>query len=238
MKPPFQRYGAKAFTMIELLVVLAIISVLVFMMRPTLTAAKVKAGRIKCVSNLKQVGLAFRIFAGDNNDKYPFAATNNPAFNNASNAWLHFQSMSNELASAKILICPEDWDRINNGVNDFLNVSNSLSFPSKQDLSVSYFVGLGADESKPQSILTGDRNLGKTEKASPYSSHATGGAIQVATKSVWIVRPMLTGRRKGGNNIVSGDASVYQVSDKELGKFLQTSAAAYVATNNLFLFPQ
>jgi prepilin-type N-terminal cleavage/methylation domain-containing protein len=61
----------RAFTLVELLVVLAIIAVLASLLLPTLANGKNKARSIQCVANLRQWGLAFRMYAEDNNDFLP-----------------------------------------------------------------------------------------------------------------------------------------------------------------------
>lgn len=73
--------------------------------------AQRQAERIQCVNNLKQLGLAMRIWEGDNQDKYPTSLA----------------AMSNECSTVKILICPSDKARQSNLSVSWTDFSNDMS---------------------------------------------------------------------------------------------------------------
>jgi prepilin-type N-terminal cleavage/methylation domain-containing protein len=103
-----------AFTLIELLVVIAIIAILASMLLPAIARAKGKALGTKCLSNLKQIGLAVRMWADENESKFPIAEMNrlNPVFPNAwypSNAPMINVVLSNYVGGAmRVFECPND----------------------------------------------------------------------------------------------------------------------------------
>lgn len=85
---------------------------------PALARAKSKAVSIQCMNNMKQIGLATRIWSLDHGDEYVFNLSTNKggtlelcqrsADGTDLNTYLHFRVMSNELAAPKILVCPKD----------------------------------------------------------------------------------------------------------------------------------
>jgi prepilin-type N-terminal cleavage/methylation domain-containing protein len=148
--------GRRAFTLIELLVVIAIISILAGLLLPSLARAKAKAQRIKCISNLKQVGYGFRMWADDNEGHYPWQASvaqggtkSNPE------AWAHYQVTALELSTPRVLVCPSDRSR--SQANSFS--ANPDGFETLKNTALSYTIGTEAREEASMMHLASDRNV-------------------------------------------------------------------------------
>ncbi|NOS68487.1 MAG: prepilin-type N-terminal cleavage/methylation domain-containing protein [Verrucomicrobia bacterium] len=168
MNPDQTGHRGRAFTMIEMLCVIGIIAILAALLLPALNQGKSGAKRIQCVGNLKQAGIAFHSFAHDHRGRFPMQL---PTRDGGSEEFVksgyrvggefyfsfrHFQSLSNELVSPKILVCPADsarWPAVN--------------FAKFDNVNLSYFVGVNAEQGNVNSILSGDRNLSNERGNNP-----------------------------------------------------------------------
>jgi prepilin-type processing-associated H-X9-DG protein len=201
-------------TLFEVGVVLAVLMIVVALLLPAVSTAR-RPARVNCVNNLKQVGLAFRLWEGDNNDKYPMAVsvTNGGAMEliATGNVAACFQLMSNELSTPKILLCPQDARRVW-ATNFSAGFGNS---------NISYFVGLNAVETDPHTILDGDDDL--IVSGAPVGS----GILKLATNTLvkWT-----NDRHQEAGNLGMADGSVQQVATNGLPEALQQTG---VVTNQL-----
>jgi prepilin-type processing-associated H-X9-DG protein len=202
MKSNSRRFTSSGFTLVGLLVIVAVIAILAAMLLPALASAKKKAQRINCVNNLKQNGLAFRIWEGDNNDKYPMSVVQDSG--TPERVAHYFQVMSNELSTPKILICPAD---TRNAAVNFARLKNQ---------NISYFIGLEAADAFPQRLLDGDRNItGSAEPENGILQLVPGGAAG------WTAAI-----HNNSGNVGLADGSVQQCSNAGLHAQLQNSGDA------------
>jgi len=199
----------RAMTLLEAVVVTFLLSMLAIVLLPALISSPHHGGQyVNCVNNLKQVGLAFRIWEGDNNDKYPMAVsvTNGGAMEAAAqgNPMTLFQVMSNELNTPLILVCPQDKHR-----QAAANFNSTLT-----SANVSYFINVDASEVCPQEIMSGDDNL-----------EIGGVPIKPGLQKIWTNTPVAwsSGRHKFCGNIGLADGSVQSENNSTLRYWLRST---------------
>ena len=204
------------FTLIECLVVVAVIAVLAGLLLPALAKAKARAQRIQCVGNLKGIGLSLRQWSLDKTNAYPWSISTSYGGTlehvPTGDVWRHFQVISNELVRPEQLVCPADRER-----------TPARDFRSKlSNTNISYFVGVDAADTMPQMFLAGDRNI--------VGGTLLPGRILLVTSNDVVRWDNRMHQRQG--NVALADGSVQGFSFSRLNEALRWTG---VATNRLAL---
>jgi hypothetical protein len=206
----------RAFTLVDGLVMVFLVGLIFFLVMPLFLSEPVPSRMINCVNNLKQDGLAFRIWAGDHGEKFPMnvsttqggvqelAATGNVA--------ACFQVISNILTTPKILVCPSDTGR---------EIATNFG-PGFSRANISYFVGPDVFKDQTNTVLSGDANLTINGRPIPSS----GDLNLWSNTADWT-----TNRHRGKGVVLLPDGSVRVT--KQIGSAL--SKDSFFATNRVII---
>lgn len=261
-------HKSTGFTLEELLIVIATVGILAALLVTFLPRKNrhPDRGRMRCWSNQKMIGTSFRVFAADNDDRYPLQTTNHsfivPGSPTAGQvtassaaAWQVAQAMWNELQAPKVLLCPDDRERTiptRATVTDFSGLAGNtnamnpggLGHPANQNAVLSYAFGVAADESRPLGVLLMDRNVNNVgvAKAGALGSVALTNTRPVLdatagpTQTVWVKGSAIHGIH---GNLAFADGSVQQSTAEMLRQALADAAKSYgtVTNQNQLLFP-
>jgi prepilin-type N-terminal cleavage/methylation domain-containing protein len=143
----------RGFTLIELLVVIAIIAILAGMLLPALAKAKAKAQQTNCISNQKQIVLAWTMWADENNEgKFPWVQ-GGPASLPLIPWRDHWATLQKHLVNPSMLMCPAD--KMRTPLTNWAQLTPAYELRK----SVSYFFCADAQASRPQMFLVGDNYI-------------------------------------------------------------------------------
>ncbi len=207
------RNRSRALTLLEVLVVVVAVMVLLVLLASLggPSHVKGKAQRIVCANHFKEIGITRRLWVTDSTNGLPPSPVTSQDGSQefAADIWRHYLATTNELTNLKLLVCPADKRR---PAKDLASLRNE---------NISYFLGLNVDETTPDALLAGDRNLTTNGVA------VKPGLLTIRSNSVLGFSEemhVLVG------NVLLSDGSVRQVSSRG---FQELIFSAGLATNRL-----
>jgi competence protein ComGC len=226
--PPFRRIGRPrlAFTLVELLVIIAVLAILAASLLPVLGNAKETAARIQCLNNVKQIGYSVYLYTEDHEDFFPLVE-DWPAFGGqrgstgvySSDQYAPTNRPLNEYIGHQLDVfhCPRDKGDALNGV----------SIPLWEAYGNSYIMQLGADSFRTKYVLAmRDGSYGPPVRVSSITR--TENKILVSEWPFHANRP-LTDRRTQWHNRGSKRAFNIHFADSHAEYF--TFPATYTASD-------
>ena len=183
------RVKAQAFTLIELLVVIAIIAILAAMLLPALSAARERAKAANCTANLKQIGMAHRMYLDDNKGYYANATARTGHI-----AWFNDKAIPNYLSMAlsrnanvqSILVCPSNEGRYHNNSSNVVrhnfNYGQNVLFGDKGSTG-SAILTEGEVKSPSDKVITADTAIANASYTPPSIAYRLWASNSTSYKS-------------------------------------------------------
>jgi competence protein ComGC len=220
----------RAMTLVEAVVVILITGALIMLLLPSFSHSCNKCQKISCSNNLKQLGLAMKIWAGDNDNKPPMevSATNGGSMElmDTPDAWKTFQVMSNELSTPKVIFCPEDSTHSGYATNWGDDLKHKIS----------YFINVDANDTNATMLVSGDDNFRLNQTSIPPGRFDVAATAPlewdrsrhlIQTNYAWFFPAKFN-----SGNLLLGDGSVQMTSNSTLTNYLTQTG---LATNRLFI---
>ena len=217
---------ARAFALVELAAVLAVIGLLAVGAALMYSKMENRAARIKCVNQIRNVGLAYRVFATDSGDRFPFqlSVTNRGTREFETDIARQYLALTNELATPRLLVCvTREFGRTGSSKGYGIEAGSWTALSASN---VDYFINVDADPAAPRRILAADDEL-------RIAGNAAHGLQLVRTNDALSYPAGL--HEKGGDyaNAVMSDGSVEQFLPAEWPRILTSSGLE----TNRFLLP-
>jgi prepilin-type N-terminal cleavage/methylation domain-containing protein len=212
----------RAFTLVELLVVIAVIAILAAILLPVLSQSKIRARNTQCINNLYQFGRAANLWANEHDGNYPWMVETNDGGSMNPAVWAdHMRAMQKELENYNILLCPFDKDR--KPAPDWESLAGADN--------VSYFIALTAVQTRLMLLAGDDGFTGGGGGIEPFWNSAAGSSIDFTWESPGTSR---RAHSDGRGNIVLTDGSVHHWTTRQFREQISLELATG-STNGVIL---